>query len=63
MQDAIGEAILEACKAVPDGVLCFLPSYSLLDRLSQRWQASSFGFKSQLMSDNTTALLSFACWQ
>ena len=38
LQDAIGEAILATSRVVPDGLLCFMPSYSLLDRLSQRWQ-------------------------
>ncbi|KAK9837585.1 hypothetical protein WJX74_000931 [Apatococcus lobatus] len=39
-QDSIGLAILEAAKVVPDGMLVFFPSYSLLDRLCKRWQGS-----------------------
>ena len=34
--------ILSVCKTVPDGVLVFLPSYSLLDRLMRQWQVSTF---------------------
>lgn len=38
MQDAIGHCVLKAARIVPGGMLVFLSSYSLLDRLSQRWQ-------------------------
>ena len=34
--------ILSVCKTVPDGVLVFLPSYSLLDRLMRQWQVGTF---------------------
>ena len=34
----MGQALLQTCQVVPDGVLVFMPSYSLLDRLMQRWQ-------------------------
>ncbi|BHF64747.1 Fanconi anemia group J protein [Sparganum proliferum] len=37
-QDDIGSLILEACRLVPGGVLCFFPSYGLLDKLVQRWE-------------------------
>ena len=50
-QDAIGEAILAACKVVPDGLLCFMPSYSLLDRLSQRWQVGTCNTQSMEQAD------------
>ncbi|KAK9863411.1 hypothetical protein WJX84_010706 [Apatococcus fuscideae] len=39
-QDSIGLTILEAAKVVPDGMLVFFPSYSLLDRLCKQWQGN-----------------------
>ena len=39
IQDAIGQCILGAARVVPDGMLVFLSSYSLLDRLMLRWKA------------------------
>jgi Fanconi anemia group J protein len=36
--DAVGEALAAYCQAIPSGVLCFLPSYSLLAKLRSRWQ-------------------------
>ncbi|KAF9417372.1 hypothetical protein HW555_005469 [Spodoptera exigua] len=35
---ALGAAVLRVCRAAPHGVLCFLPSYSLLDTLVAEWQ-------------------------
>ncbi|XP_025091156.1 Fanconi anemia group J protein homolog isoform X2 [Pomacea canaliculata] len=37
-QDQLGQLILGICKAVPKGVLCFLPSYNALDKLTSRWK-------------------------
>ncbi|KAK9806231.1 hypothetical protein WJX72_006639 [[Myrmecia] bisecta] len=39
-QDSIGKCILQTCQVVPDGVLVFFPSYSLLDKLTTRWKAT-----------------------
>ncbi|KER19043.1 hypothetical protein T265_15689, partial [Opisthorchis viverrini] len=39
-QDELGSLLLQACRLVPGGVLCFLPSYSLLDKLVQRWKTT-----------------------
>lgn len=38
-QDRLGAAVLAMAGAVPDGMLVFLPSYSMLDALTMRWQA------------------------
>ena len=38
VQDAIGQCVLGVARIVPDGMLVFFSSYSLLDRLMQRWQ-------------------------
>lgn len=39
-QDALGATVLSACRQIPDGVLLFLPSYSLLDKLAARWKVT-----------------------
>jgi Fanconi anemia group J protein len=36
----LGNTILEVCKVIPYGVLCFLPSYGLLEALRHHWQMS-----------------------
>ena len=38
--DAVGSTVLYACRTIPDGVLLFLPSYSLLDKLAARWKVT-----------------------
>jgi len=37
-QDEVGKALAGVCEAVPRGVLFFLPSYSMLNKLSERWR-------------------------
>jgi Fanconi anemia group J protein len=37
-QDSLGRLTLEVAQSVPDGVLLFLPSYSLMDKLRERWK-------------------------
>lgn len=39
-QDGVGASVLALVGIVPDGVLLFFPSYSLLERLTQRWQTT-----------------------
>lgn len=36
-QDEVGALLLHVCQAVSKGVLCFLPSYKMLDKLRDRW--------------------------
>uniref|UniRef100_A0AAV2J230 DNA 5'-3' helicase n=1 Tax=Knipowitschia caucasica TaxID=637954 RepID=A0AAV2J230_KNICA len=36
-QDEVGDLLLHVCQAVSKGVLCFLPSYKMLDKLRDRW--------------------------
>jgi hypothetical protein len=38
--DDIGEAVIECCRVIPHGVLCFFPSYGLLERVVERWKAT-----------------------
>ena len=35
-QDELGLLVLEICRRVPRGILCFLPSYSMLYKISER---------------------------
>lgn len=37
-QDDVCQSILDICRIVPDGVLCFLPSYSFMDKLMKRME-------------------------
>ncbi|KAL5971959.1 hypothetical protein TSMEX_000350 [Taenia solium] len=39
-QDEVGHLLFEACQRVPGGVLCFFPSYSLLDKMIARWEST-----------------------
>ena len=36
----MGRLLLNVCQVVPHGVLCFLPSYSLLEKLVTRWNST-----------------------
>nr|XP_009944114.1 PREDICTED: LOW QUALITY PROTEIN: Fanconi anemia group J protein [Opisthocomus hoazin] len=36
-QDEVGALLLSVCRRVGQGILCFLPSYKLLDKLKDRW--------------------------
>ena len=39
-QDDLGASLEKWCLEIPHGVLVFFPSYSLLDRVAQRWKAT-----------------------
>uniref|UniRef100_A0AAQ5YXQ9 DNA 5'-3' helicase n=1 Tax=Amphiprion ocellaris TaxID=80972 RepID=A0AAQ5YXQ9_AMPOC len=36
-QDEVGALLLHVCQVMAKGVLCFLPSYKMLDKLRDRW--------------------------
>lgn len=36
--DGVGEALLQLAAVVPHGMLAFVPSYKLMDRLVARWR-------------------------
>ncbi|KAM6932875.1 Fanconi anemia group J protein [Xenentodon cancila] len=36
-QDEVGGLLLHVCQVIAKGVLCFLPSYKMLDKLKERW--------------------------
>ncbi|KAK8774435.1 hypothetical protein V5799_011035 [Amblyomma americanum] len=44
-QDEIGSILWDICKAVPHGVLCFFPSYGMMNKLAQRWQLTGMWYK------------------
>ncbi|XP_062969252.1 Fanconi anemia group J protein [Cynocephalus volans] len=37
-QDEVGALLLSVCQTVSQGILCFLPSYKLLEKLKERWR-------------------------
>lgn len=39
-QDRLGETLVQWCQVVPDGVLAFFPSYSLMAKLIERWKVT-----------------------
>ncbi|GAX76462.1 hypothetical protein CEUSTIGMA_g3907.t1 [Chlamydomonas eustigma] len=50
-QDNMGQAVLQSCKSIPDGVLFFVSSYSLIDLLTTRWKAT--GLWTQLQAEKS----------
>ncbi|XP_039176776.1 Fanconi anemia group J protein isoform X2 [Crotalus tigris] len=48
-QDEVGELLLSVCRTVQRGVLCFLPSYKMLDKLKDRWLHTSLWEKLELI--------------
>ncbi|XP_065663878.1 Fanconi anemia group J protein homolog isoform X6 [Hydra vulgaris] len=39
-QDDIGNILLHICEAIPRGILCFFPSYHMMEKLHKRWEAT-----------------------
>lgn len=39
-QDSLGQALIEYCTLIPEGVLVFFPSYRMMTKLHQRWRMS-----------------------
>jgi fanconi anemia group J protein len=44
-QDGVGAAITSLASVVPDGMLLFMPSYSMMDRLIKRWKETGVLYK------------------
>jgi hypothetical protein len=42
-QDSVGAAVHAIVRTVPGGVLMFMPSYALMDKLTRRWQVGGPG--------------------
>ncbi|XP_041651753.1 Fanconi anemia group J protein isoform X2 [Cheilinus undulatus] len=47
-QDEVGALLLHVCQVVAKGVLCFLPSYKMLDKLRDRWTNTGLWEKLEL---------------
>lgn len=45
IQDGLGQAILYVSQVTPSGVLCFLPSYALINKLVKRWRETGLWMK------------------
>lgn len=41
-QDEVGAVVRDVCMTVPNGVLCFFPSYDRLEGLHQRWMTKGY---------------------
>jgi Fanconi anemia group J protein len=39
-QDSLGLVVLEMCRCIPDGVLLFMPSYGMMEKVTLRWKAT-----------------------
>jgi len=39
-QDSVGKALAELCEVIPNGILCFFPSYRLMEILTERWRST-----------------------
>lgn len=39
-QDEVGALLLHVCQVMSKGVLCFLPSYKMLEKLKERWTST-----------------------
>ncbi|XP_062473135.1 Fanconi anemia group J protein isoform X1 [Pezoporus occidentalis] len=48
-QDEVGALLLSVCQTVAQGILCFLPSYKLLDKLKDRWMHTGLWEKLELV--------------
>ncbi|XP_071742966.1 Fanconi anemia group J protein homolog [Lepeophtheirus salmonis] len=46
-QDELGKTILEICNSIQNGILLFLPSYRLLNKLRERWEQTGISDKIQ----------------
>uniref|UniRef100_A0A8D3AW37 DNA 5'-3' helicase n=1 Tax=Scophthalmus maximus TaxID=52904 RepID=A0A8D3AW37_SCOMX len=47
-QDEVGALLLHVCQVMAKGVLCFLPSYKMLDKLRDRWTNTGLWEKLEL---------------
>ncbi|XP_063002857.1 Fanconi anemia group J protein [Elgaria multicarinata webbii] len=48
-QDEVGELLLSVCQTIGRGILCFLPSYKMLDKLKNRWLHTGLWEKLELI--------------
>ncbi|XP_023612591.1 Fanconi anemia group J protein isoform X1 [Myotis lucifugus] len=48
-QDEVGALLLSVCQIVGQGILCFLPSYKLLEKLKERWLSTGLWHNLELV--------------
>ncbi|XP_053425066.1 Fanconi anemia group J protein [Nycticebus coucang] len=48
-QDEVGTLLLSVCQTVSQGILCFLPSYKLLEKLKERWLSTGLWHNLELV--------------
>ncbi|XP_006833695.1 PREDICTED: Fanconi anemia group J protein [Chrysochloris asiatica] len=48
-QDEVGALVLSVCQTVSQGILCFLPSYKLLEKFKERWLYTGLWHNLELM--------------
>eukprot|EP01130_Rhizamoeba_saxonica_P008546 TRINITY_DN345_c0_g1_i5.p1 TRINITY_DN345_c0_g1~~TRINITY_DN345_c0_g1_i5.p1 ORF type:complete len:408 (+),score=71.82 TRINITY_DN345_c0_g1_i5:1072-2295(+) len=39
-QDSIGETLVKLCEIIPNGILCFFPSYTFMKKMHDRWSST-----------------------
>ncbi|KAJ6245713.1 fanconi anemia group j protein [Anaeramoeba flamelloides] len=45
VQDSIGKLILNYAKVIPDGILVFFPSYTLMNKFKSRWELTNLWYQ------------------
>ncbi|KAG8520180.1 Fanconi anemia group J protein, partial [Galemys pyrenaicus] len=48
-QDEVGALLLSVCQTMSQGILCFLPSYKLLEKLKERWLSTGLWHNLELL--------------
>lgn len=43
-QDGVGDTLIQLASIVPDGLLVFMPSYGMMDKLTKRWRDTGAPF-------------------
>jgi chromosome transmission fidelity protein 1 len=38
--DEVGQSIANLCNVIPDGIVCFFPSFTYLDQVYKRWSST-----------------------
>ena len=41
--DEVGQAVVNFCNVIPDGVVCFFSSFTYLEQVYKRWSSSQSG--------------------
>jgi chromosome transmission fidelity protein 1 len=41
--DEVGQSIANLCNVIPDGIVCFFPSFTYLDQVYKRWSSAESG--------------------